>query len=568
MSTPRFIPALQPSQIDHGPERHVAVSLQNTLDDEWTVFHSYSWLREQGQRGRSSLQEGEIDFVLLHPTFGLLVLEVKGGRIGYDPGKGLWYQNNHTLKDPFKQAQKNMHALIDQVQERAKFSSRGRMPCPFGYAVIFPDCQFSGVLPQGAHPTITLSAQHCPDLGSHIQKALKHWARGSVSPMHKSDFKELESALLPQFRIVRSLARDVERDEELLIQLTEQQTEALESIYMNQRVLIEGTAGSGKTLLALQRAQAFAQEGKSVLFLCYNKKLAAWLQRRTASVPEIRVIHFHALCHESCKKVDISWNPPPPSDPDGSKKFWEEDAPELLLDAIDDLEERYDAIIVDEGQDFRDHWWTAIEAFHKTPHGPLYIFFDRAQNLYATDLTFPKCETRYNLRINCRNTRKIADACEGVLGAEIRVSRFSPEGQPPLVIPYQVKSDVQKACTNILKKVVGEEGIPSSRVAILGPYTLKKSSLGNASLGKYNLVNDVKEWQQGKGVWYSTIRSFKGLEADVLVLIDLEDFQEGFFERYDLFVACSRARHRLIAYTKSQQVLELMKDRSAVPGAR
>ncbi|MCA9795303.1 MAG: NERD domain-containing protein [Candidatus Eremiobacteraeota bacterium] len=569
MSGPRFVPKIQPAQIDHGAERYVAQALEIGLDASWTVFHSYCWLREDRSQKKANLREGEVDFLLLHPVEGLLIVEVKGGKVGYDPATGHWSQNHHGMKDPFKQAQNNMHALIDQIRERAKFITRGKLPCTFGYAVAFPDSNFSGNLPPGAHPSIVFSANDCRQLGEGVRRALRHWSRDvQARPMPDADYQALEGALLSNFRIVTSLARDVERDEEVLIQLTEQQNEALERIYSNDRVLIEGTAGSGKTLLALQRARAYAEQEQKVLFLCFNKKLAEWLKQATRELKTLKVAHFHALAYEMCKKADLPWNPPPEGDREAVRQFWEQQAPELLLDAADELpDERFDAIIVDEGQDFHDDWFTAIESLQREPMGPLYIFFDRAQNLYQTNLSFPKTFTRYDLRTNCRNTRKIADACSAVLGSPVKVSRFSPDGQPPLVVRYTDEKEVRKACLGVLKKVIGEEQIPPSRVAILSPYTLKKSCIGSDRLGSFHLVDDVSAWQSGKGVWFSTIRSFKGLEADVLILIDLGDFSEGYFEKYDLFVACSRARHRLVIYTRSEQVIQALGERAAVLGA-
>ena len=111
MNEPTFIPNLELSEIEHNSERSVARALKSTLDSSWTVFHSYSWLRAQGEK-KKRLVEGEVDFVLLHRQWGLFVLEVKGGEVEFNPDSGRWRQNHHEMKCPFKQAEKNMHALI------------------------------------------------------------------------------------------------------------------------------------------------------------------------------------------------------------------------------------------------------------------------------------------------------------------------------------------------------------------------------------------------------------------------------------------------------------------------
>ncbi len=544
---PRFIPRVDPGQIEQRSERDVALALQETLDEEWTVFHSYNWLRREER-----LKEGEADFVLVHRRYGLLVLEVKGGSIRFDPDGAEWWQNDHPMQDPFKQAQRNFHALKNQVSERGRFIRAGETPCPGGYAVAFPDVNYQGTLPPGAHGSMLFCARDLPELGTRVRNALRAWAReGTPEDMHANDFEELRKALQSTFRIVPSLARDLEKDEQMLIQLTEQQAEALERIYANPRVLVEGTAGSGKTLLALERSLSFARDGCSVLLLCYNKRLAEWLRRRTEGVEHLKVAHFHGLCSEFCQKAGLAFSPPA----EESADFWRYKTAELLLDATDIADDRYDAIVVDEGQDFHDEWWMAIEALQRHPGGPLYVFFDPAQNLFGTGLNLPEGIT-YNLNQNCRNTRQIAHTCGNVLGQAIKSPRFSPEGVPTEIRGYCDEKEVRDGCAQLLKDVVGS--LHASRVALLSPYTRAKSCLNLEKLGPYALVDDVSAWLSGNGVWFSSIRAFKGLEAEVMILVDVDDFRVGKFERQDLFVACSRARHRLYVYTNSGEVRQAL----------
>ena len=148
----RLIPKTDISQIEPLSERDVARALVSGLDDTWTLFHSYSWLRSPSAK----LLEGEADFVMLHPQFGMLIVEVKGGAIRY-PGDQVWVQSGRDMKQsPFEQARKNMHALESQVLERTDWK---QLPCPFGYAVVFPDCEFSGTLPPGVHQSIIAGAR-------------------------------------------------------------------------------------------------------------------------------------------------------------------------------------------------------------------------------------------------------------------------------------------------------------------------------------------------------------------------------------------------------------------------
>jgi hypothetical protein len=561
MMGPTLLPRIQLREISQASELAVAKALTTPLDDGWIVFHSYSWLRQNAGPRKKHLKEGEADFVLLHRKWGLLILEVKGGEIGYDAETGLWRQNHHSMKDPFKQAQTNMHALIEQIGERCRFirtSGKG-LPCPYGYAVAFPACNFSGTLPAGAHPAILFGARDLPSLSARVEAALKHWAVGPASqPMEPCDYKALKEALTSTFRPTVSIASQVNADEEVLIKLTEDQTEQLMGLLETPRAAVEGVAGSGKTLLALLRAQAFAQEGKGVLFLCYNKKLAESIERRSRDVSNLRVANFHRLCHDLCREASVSFEIP--SDPEEASRFWSETAPEQMAEAVDRLPDvRFDALIVDEAQDFQDLWWVAIDKLCREPNGPMYLFYDRDQNIYGSSLDLPITAPHYKLRTNCRNTRSIAAGCSSILGSSIRSSSFAPTGEVPKIVITDSPEEIRAHCESVLSHALARDGMSASRAAVLSTKSRRKSCLEEGELGGYPLTDELEEWESGKAVWFSTVKAFKGLEADLLILIEAGDFHPVYFSRQDLYVAASRAKHRLHVLTSSKEVADALK---------
>ena len=199
-------------------------------------------------------------------------------------------------------------------------------------------------------------------------------------------------------------------------------------------MLVQGTAGSGKTMLAVDRARRFAKQGKKTLFLCYNRGLAEWLAGLVPDQlrPFLAVRHFHKLCSEFCWQAGIPFK----ADVEDERDFWREKAADLLDRAVDRIGTRYEAVVVDEGQDFYPDWWMPIELLNsRAEAGPLYIFYDPAQNLYVDQpLVFPDCPVRYSLPTNCRNTREIARACGTVIGIEIPVRQDAPEGIKPRVL--------------------------------------------------------------------------------------------------------------------------------------
>ncbi|WP_293681286.1 NERD domain-containing protein, partial [Thiolapillus sp.] len=110
-----LIPTLSVEEIDNKPERDVARALLEQLPNHVIVYHSYPWLRpDRNDRSKkTTLKEGEADFLILWPELGLLVLEVKGGEIRYDSDGRRWYRRlpngkERDIRDPFEQANKNM----------------------------------------------------------------------------------------------------------------------------------------------------------------------------------------------------------------------------------------------------------------------------------------------------------------------------------------------------------------------------------------------------------------------------------------------------------------------------
>lgn len=544
MSGARFVRELKLELMDNAGERQVAEALQKGLDQEWTIYCNYHLLRKDAH-----LKEGEVDFVLLHRRHGMLVLEVKGGQLEYDPDLRQWWQNGYPMDDPFAQARGNTHDLRKQILERGRFPRAGGFPCTFGYAVAFPECNYLGTLPPGAQGSVLYSLRDLPHLGERVRDTLRDWSRDQKSSqMHPSDFEQIKTALQSTFHLVTPLSHCLKRDEEALVQLTESQARALARIFANPRVKVQGTAGSGKTMLALHRALAFAREGRSTLLLCYNKSLPFWLRRQVGDQEGLKVINFHSLCFELCSRAGIEFVVPK----EDAADFWRYRSAEGILDALARVDERYDAIVVDEAQDFHDEWWVAIEALGRVPNGPLYLFFDPDQNLFDTGMEFPE-GMLYVLDENCRNTRSIARICGQVLGQDIKSPPGTPDGCPPEVTVYSDDEELRRSCQALLKRLLDQERLRPSQVALLSRRKPANSALAGERLGKYALTQDVEAWLSDRAVWFSSIRAFKGMEAEVMVLVEVDELAPPKWDRPELFVACSRARHRLYVLASSEQ---------------
>lgn len=555
----RLIPHADVSDITLKPERDVAQALVDTLPDDCLVYHSFPWLRpERNDRGRELyLREGEADFLVLSPL-GLLVLEVKGGEIRYEPQTGRWYRLlssglYNDIKDPFRQASDNMHALVRTILER-EFPGQSSLPCGYGYAVVFPDCRWDGTTPPGADRSIVLDSSDLPHLGKRIASLVQRWSRNpNPAPLEGAARQRVRAGLAGTFRLLPALDRLVADQEAKLVQLTDSQAAALSGLYANERLVVSGPAGSGKTMLAVATAKHLAAQGKRVLLLCFNRSLAEWLREilpRT-DFPTISVFTFNALCAEWCRRAGLRFQVPEASSE--RQAFFRTTAAELLCEASDAVEEKFDAVIVDEAQDFEPEWWTPIEFLNANEEeGSLYIFHDPKQNLFVNKkLIFPGNAARFDLPVNCRNTRRIAAYCSKVRGVEIPSAAFSPEGRDPKLEVIPARERRLTAVEQQLKEWIRDGNLKASQVAVLSPYRSDSPGCsvgGRPKLAGLSVTSDPARWRDGEGVLVTTIRSFKGLEADAVILTDVSRPSEGAFSISDLYVASSRAKHFLTIY--------------------
>ena len=485
----RMIPNVDPSQLENASEEPVYRALRDQLSDNFVVLHSYPWLRPW--RGEGALSEGEADFVVLHPDCGMLVLEVKGGEtIRHDGHR--WFRDTangpREFQDPFRQARRNMHALLEIAKER----SGGRVlkrHLVHGYAVVFPHMDYEGEPPPHADKAIVISRRHLSFMEQTISTAFKSWTQEPRALSCEQYQMLLNDCLMPKFRVFRPVGPDIAAAAEQLLELTEHQAQVFEGLYMQNRVLVEGVAGSGKTFLALQRALSFARCGKRTLFVCYNKELAAWIRKQVDDDPStadfralLKVKNFHALAAELAASAGIKFRPSCGGPP--NEDFWDHEVPDLLEQAvlaleIDSSDVQYDALVVDEAQDFSLGWWYALtQSLLESPDAPLYAFLDPNQSL-RFEVQWPPVDfdARFRLTVNCRNTRRIAAASASVLELEPHIYAKAPSGVQLRLLRASSQQQQKGLVLEQLRRLLQQEDVAPDQIALIGPSAMANGSL-------------------------------------------------------------------------------------------
>ncbi|MDP3057968.1 MAG: hypothetical protein Q8N36_00690, partial [bacterium] len=204
--------------------------------------------------------------------------------------------------------------------------------------------------------------------------------------------------------------------------------------------------------------------------------------------------------------------------------------------------DKFGAIIIDEGQDFKESWIICLESMLKVD-GCLYIFADPRQDLFGNGLDTLRNMTisKHKLTINLRNSRPICDKLASLTKEKVKAKLSY--GLPVTTITWTDAQDEKRKIEKEIGRLVSQ-GLSPNRILLLSPHRRENSSL--ASLTK------IKEWplvdvaEQKYGLQFSTIRSFKGLEADVVFLIGLK--QSKVCTPADVYVGASRAKFLLYMF--------------------
>lgn len=514
-------------------ERRVFAALQQALPDDWTVLHGRRVVlpaepRRHDRVGRRRPIEGEADFAILAPGRGLLVLEVKGGQaIGRD-GDG-WFSRDqggqrHPIRDPGAQAQKVLHALKDYLRARRGFPLHPE-DARFGFGVALPDASIAGDVGPELPRALVLDADDLGDLRAAIERLFD--ANGIPNAGLDARFAPFAvDALAGPFHLVRPLAARLAEQEERLVALTDEQVRAFELLADHARVAVRGVAGSGKTLVAMAAAERLAATGLRTLFLCFNAPLRAHLARHARGVA---VRTFHAHCLELAERAGLQERVPArPTQP-----FYEHEAPRLLAEALQCLpDERWDAVVVDEAQDFRASWWAPTRALLRDPAaGTFFCFLDPAQDVYGGAPSAADGFVQARLDYNCRNTARIAAWAGRYASAPAKLVPGTPEGDAVVerVVADGDEGAMVDAVAAEVRRLVVDERMEPARIVVLSAHGRDRSAVWRVGSGRdglpgaagIRLVPLDADAAGARDVRFSSVHRFKGLEADAVVLCEL-----------------------------------------------
>lgn len=535
-------PEVFPGKFDSNNPEFVVYQSLRKLPDSYVVLYSKRFTG--GLFGRP---ECEIDFVVSNQRDVVICFEVKGGTLAYDGAQDRWTQNGAVMaKSPERQATEATHCLLRELAKELKNTN-------VDWALCFPQCSVVGSDGSTGVPRSRIFDE--TRLGNitselpHMEREIRlaHGRRG----MAPTEARDLVARLTRGIGFVHILGVRFAREAEQLIQVTAEQCEILEDLEINPRMIVHGSAGTGKTILAQEFAKRLAAKGRSVLLLFYNRGIAAKVRYAFERDSSVTVSTFSSFAKRLVEKSAPEWWDAQATKDDD---FWHTILPSKLLEIPGDRQPRYDAVIVDEGQDFKPEWFEYLQTL-LPPGGESHfcVFLDEHQDIFGHWKRFP-CSpppAKKRLTKNCRNTRAIVGFLNQAYPTQMVSFERSPGGVPVVERLVRNKIEEQTQIVRDIKHLLSQEQIRPGDIVVLINSEKEVSSLADTkTIAGYPLESTYGRYDTAaKRIYYSTIDIFKGLEADVVFVLLGERIGEKEIPNA-LYVQGSRAKHALFIYRR------------------
>ena len=521
------MPTLIPAQPGFATtsERKVWELLRSQLGDDDVLV--------SGQRISSRDKDHEIDICVAFADGGIVVVEVKGGQVWYDDGWKIDRRGQVDSIDPVNQARQAQYALRSWLDQDPRWGRRSGLR--WGHAVVLPYTLL-------AHDFATPDAQRWQVAGrddlDDLAGFLRRIVLGQTNAKRLTTLDDLHALVdvlggrgLPQRDLIGEAA---EREDEVE-RLSAEQAVILKAARLLNRVEIRGGAGSGKTWLAVEQARRLSKDGQRVALTCYSRGLAAWLQRRVATLPRRERPAYVGTFHN----LGVEWGAPTGSDDDSD--FWEVQLPELMVGLGDRQPDGklFDAVVVDEAQDFADLWWpAALAALKDEDAGGLYVFTDEGQRVFSRFGGPPTGLVPLVLDQNLRNTRQIAESFSTL--APIRMRLGDVDGPAVRFVECSPGEALELAEDQVDPLL--EAGWRPEDVALLATGSRSPEQKARQEAGPESYWDTFWDAEQ---VFYGHVLGFKGLERPAVILaLNETEIRERSKER--LYVGLSRARDQLV----------------------
>lgn len=568
-------------------ERRFAERLEQKLDDDYTIWYDV----------RIAAMQNYPDFVILHPQYGVLVLEVKDWKPAtiLKAAPGEWeIQGTHGPKkvlDPLEQARRYTVDILRALERDAELvypeghAFQGKLRCPWAFGVVFPNIsrkQFmDGELDKVLKPELVICSDDMTEAadGEGFQQRLRHIFRFKFpNRLTQQQVDRLRWILFPEIRIPgkqQELFGDELELPDIMAVMDIQQEQLARSLGDGHRV-IHGVAGSGKTMILGYRAEYLASlSGKPVLILCFSeplsKRLKSWMGIKGLS-EKVSTRHFHGWCYDQLRTHQL----PRPA---GTGEAFFAALVQAVIDGIARGHipiSQYGAILIDEGHDFEPEWLKLVVQMVAPENNHLLVLYDDAQSIFKRSshrgFSFKSVGVQAQgrttiLKINYRNTRQILELA-ALIARDILDPKATDDDGVPLVRPISCgregalplllkRPSLKDEATEIARQMAQahQQGHAWQDMAII----YRTWSVGQACVDALARENIPYQWQQRDKKSYSptadvvtvlTMHASKGLEYPFVAIpgVGLLSNDEADLEQEArlFYIAATRATHQLL----------------------
>ncbi|WP_242559118.1 MULTISPECIES: 3'-5' exonuclease [Pandoraea] len=588
MATATIVPSLSSCLGRMWPgERRFAERLEQKLDDDYKVWYDV----------RIASLDKYPDFVILHPSHGLLVLEVKDWRPSTinvaTPGDWIIHGDfgPKEVTNPLEQARRYITGIVRALERDPQLVNslghpyQGKLRFPWAYGVVFPFMTRKQFMDGQLDNAIPLDRVICSDEMTESEDAERFQERlWNMFPYRFRDKLTLPQIdrvrwiLFPEIRVSakqQELFGDEPELPDIMAVMDMQQEQLARSLGDGHRV-IHGVAGSGKTMILGYRAEYLAGASeKPVLILCFSeplsKRLKSWMEAKGLS-EKVSVRHFHGWCFDQLK----AYNQPRPS-AEGDAFF-----PALVQRVIDSVDRghipsnQYGAVLIDEGHDFEPGWFKLVVQMISPESNHLLVLYDDAQSIFKRSshrgFSFKSVGVQAQgrttiLKINYRNTRQILELAaliaKDILDPKatdddgvplIRPVSCGRDGPPPHLIKLPSIKDEAIEIARCLEQA-HQQGVAWQDMAIV----YRTWSVGQTCVDSLVRSKIPYQWQQRDKKSYSptadavtvlTMHASKGLEYPFVAIpgVGLLSTEAADLEQEArlFYIAATRATHQLV----------------------
>ncbi|MEM9480472.1 MAG: 3'-5' exonuclease [Verrucomicrobiota bacterium] len=579
-------------------ERRFAQRLESHLEKDYLCWYDV----RIGQNSQFP------DFIILHPSRGLLIIEEKGWRIttirSIDPSRVELETDGAIRRDsnPFMKARQHTMQLVNQLKRdpelcHAHGAYEGQLSFPYGWGVALtnitrkqlneaiPALDQEDILP----PHRVICKDEMTESVDPLEFQERLWGMFEYSfgePLSVPQIERVRWHIFPEVRIPPEAQTDLfENDFESapdLVKVFDLQQEQLARNLGSGHRVIHGVAGSGKTMILGYRCLQLAESiQKPILVLCFNVSLASRLRQfatENGIANRVHIHHFHEWCGLQLKTYHVDL-------PKGEEEYWVRQA-HGVISAVEKgfiPRAQYGAVLIDEGHDFEPEWLKLIVQMVDPATDSFLLLYDDAQSIYrkGSGLDFSlssvgiKAAGRTTiLRLNYRNTREILKLAYN-FAREFIGPKASDEDHIPLIEPESTGLSGAipsfRSCKNFAEEVDHavqsirawlDDNIPAREIAVVCfrkyhgkalEYRLAQEGINHLWLG--NKAQKKSYDPSKERITILSAQSSKGLEFHSALLFGIghikDDPDQVESQTRILYVAMTRAKQRLALSTSA-----------------